>query len=104
MPVSKSDEEEVAELLKLSEGRTLEFKKDVRHPKLIARTLAAFANGIGGRLVVGVQSGAGARVVGLPDVEKTESVIRRALALVAPPVDISVRRLVTGEGIVLIAE
>ncbi len=37
-----------------SEGKTLEFKRDSASPTLVMRTLVAFANTAGGRLVIGI--------------------------------------------------
>ncbi len=42
-----------SELLKQSEGKTLEFKQDLSSPKPIMKSLVAFANTAGGRLIVG---------------------------------------------------
>jgi ATP-dependent DNA helicase RecG len=42
------------DLLRRAEGKTLEFKRDLSSPKTALRTLVAFANSAGGRLVVGV--------------------------------------------------
>lgn len=42
------------ELLCQAEGKTLEFKRDLSSPKPLLKTLVAFANTAGGRLVVGV--------------------------------------------------
>ncbi|MBS3952432.1 MAG: putative DNA binding domain-containing protein [Methylomicrobium sp.] len=44
----------IADLLAQSEGKTLEFKRDLSSPKPLLKTLVAFANSAGGRLVVGV--------------------------------------------------
>ena len=41
-------------LIQQSEGKTLEFKQDLSSPKHVLKTLVAFANTAGGRLVVGV--------------------------------------------------
>lgn len=42
-------------LLTLPEGKTLEFKRDLSSPKPLLKTLVAFANTAGGRLVIGVE-------------------------------------------------
>ena len=44
----------IADLLRLVEGKTLEFKRDVSSPKNLLKTLVAFANTAGGRVIVGV--------------------------------------------------
>lgn len=41
-------------LLSQPEGKTLEFKRDLSSPKPLLKTLVAFANSAGGRLVIGV--------------------------------------------------
>ncbi len=44
----------IAELLSNAEGKTLEFKRDLSSPKPVMKTLVAFANTAGGRLIIGV--------------------------------------------------
>ncbi len=44
----------IAELLKVDEGKTLEFKQDLSSPRNLLKTLVAFANTAGGRIVIGV--------------------------------------------------
>ena len=39
----------------MPEGKTLEFKRDLSSPKNILKTLVAFANTAGGRLIIGVE-------------------------------------------------
>jgi predicted HTH transcriptional regulator len=50
--------------LRHPEGKTLEFKRDLSSPKPALRTLVAFANSAGGRLVIGVED-LTKRVVGI---------------------------------------
>lgn len=45
---------DLAHLLRQSEGKTLEFKRDFSLPKQILRTMVAFANTSGGTLLIGV--------------------------------------------------
>ncbi|HRF91782.1 MAG TPA: putative DNA binding domain-containing protein, partial [Desulfobacter postgatei] len=54
-----------SELLKQSEGKTLEFKQDLSSPKSIMKSLVAFANTAGGRLIVGVTDDR--RILGVED-------------------------------------
>lgn len=42
------------ELLHAPEGKTLEFKRDLSSPRNVIKTLVAFANSAGGRLIIGV--------------------------------------------------
>lgn len=44
----------IDQLMAQPEGKTLEFKRDLSSPKPLLKTLVAFANTAGGRLVVGV--------------------------------------------------
>lgn len=44
----------IAELLKAEEGKTLEFKQDLSSPRNLLKTLVAFANTAGGRIIIGV--------------------------------------------------
>lgn len=50
-------------LLLQPEGKTLEFKHDLSSPQNLLKTLVAFANSAGGRLVIGVDDAR--RVVGV---------------------------------------
>lgn len=45
----------VEQLLQQPEGKTLEFKRDLSSPVNLLKTLVAFANSAGGRLVIGVE-------------------------------------------------
>ena len=53
----------IENLISLPEGKTLEFKRDLSSPKPLLRTLVAFANTAGGRLIVGVDDDR--RVIGV---------------------------------------
>ena len=44
----------VADYIKQGEGKTLEFKRDLSSPKNLLKTLVAFANTAGGRVIIGV--------------------------------------------------
>jgi len=43
------------DILRQPESKTLEFKRDLSSPAPALRTLVAFANAAGGRLIVGVE-------------------------------------------------
>jgi len=45
----------ITQLITMLEGKTLEFKRDLSSPKNMLKTLVAFANTAGGRLVIGVE-------------------------------------------------
>ncbi|MEZ4651448.1 MAG: ATP-binding protein [Candidatus Eisenbacteria bacterium] len=45
------------ELLRLPEGKTLEYKRDLSSSAPVLRTLVAFANSAGGRVIIGVEDG-----------------------------------------------
>ena len=47
----------LAEILRQHEGKTLEFKRDLSSPEKVMRTLVAFANGPGGKLLIGIEDG-----------------------------------------------
>ncbi len=62
---------ELAHLLTLPEGKTLEFKRDLSSPEKVIRTIVAFANGAGGTLLIGVTDGS-RHVVGVADPTQVE--------------------------------
>jgi predicted HTH transcriptional regulator len=47
----------ISKLISMPEGKTLEFKRDISSTKNIIKTLVAFANTAGGRLLIGVEDG-----------------------------------------------
>ena len=55
----------IEQLLTLPEGKTLEFKRDLSSPHNFLKTLVAFANSAGGRLLVGVTDDR--QVIGVAD-------------------------------------
>lgn len=56
----------LTELLRSNEGKTLEFKHNLDSPAGVLRTLVAFANTAGGKLLIGVEDGS-ATVCGVSD-------------------------------------
>ena len=44
-----------SQLITMPEGKTLEFKRDLSSPKNMLKTLVAFANTAGGRLLIGLE-------------------------------------------------
>ena len=90
--------------LKRSEGKTLEFKRDLSSPRGIVRTVVAFANTAGGVLLIGVEDKTGF-VRGVADVLAAEERLANILAdTVAPQVMPDIEVLPWRERHVLAAE
>jgi predicted HTH transcriptional regulator len=47
----------ITHIITLPEGKTLEFKRNLSSPMNMLKTLVAFANSAGGRLLIGVEDG-----------------------------------------------
>ncbi len=73
------------------EGPECEWKERLPRSERLARTFAAFANGAGGRLWVGVRDDGRAIGVGRPD-EVQQELERIASELVVPPLDVAIGR------------
>lgn len=56
---------QIERLVTSPEGKTLEFKQDLSSPKPLVKTLLAFANTAGGRLIIGVNDKR--QIVGVED-------------------------------------
>jgi len=69
----------LTDLLQRSEGKTLEFKRDLSSPDGALKTLVAFANTAGGTLLVGVEDGS-RRVCGVADVLNAEERLANLIA------------------------
>jgi predicted HTH transcriptional regulator len=69
----------LTDLLQRSEGKTLEFKRDLSSPDGALKTLVAFANTAGGTLLVGVEDGS-RRVCGIEDVLRMEERLANLIA------------------------
>jgi len=84
-------DEELRQLIAEGEGPYLDFKDARMKPSTLARTLVAFANTAGGRVVVGVDESTHAPT-GIPNREETLDNIHRAASLdcCQPAVNISV--------------
>ena len=71
-------------LLHEAEGKTLEFKRDLSSPKNFLKTLVAFANTAGGRLIIGVEDGS-RQVVGVENpLDEEERVCNLIADSIAP--------------------
>jgi ATP-dependent DNA helicase RecG len=90
-------------LLTRPEGKTLEFKRDLSSPRPMLKTLVAFANTAGGRLVIGVDDDK--QVVGVEDpLEEEERLCNLIADSIAPRLVPNIE-LITVEGkTLLIAE
>ena len=83
------DTEELLRLVAEGEGARLEFKRGLPGTAKVARTLAAFANTRGGRLLVGVDDRG--RIEGAPRPRATAAELRAVAAeAVEPPVAVHV--------------
>jgi predicted HTH transcriptional regulator len=80
-------EKQLIEILKQKESTTLEFKSRIESPYKIARTLVAFANTSGGRLIVGVNDDKS--IKGCSEIEEMSKIVHAATDLVAPPIDVA---------------
>jgi ATP-dependent DNA helicase RecG len=56
----------ITQMIAMPEGKTLEFKQDLSSPKNMLKTLVAFANTAGGRLIIGVEDDS-KEVIGVTD-------------------------------------
>lgn len=82
------------------EGPQMEWKERLPRSDRLARTVCAFANGVGGTLLIGVRDSG--QLVGVPDPEVARSELRRICReLLSPPVRMSTRRRVLGGRTVL---
>lgn len=68
----------IEHLLQQPESKTLEFKRDLSSPRNVLKTLVAFANAAGGRLVIGVDDAR--QVVGVVDPLDEEERIANLIA------------------------
>ncbi len=75
IPVDAQLIRDLRKLVSQGEGDHLEFKAKANHPEKIARSLCAFANGSGGRLLLGVLDNGEITGVRYPD-EEAQSVTR----------------------------
>jgi predicted HTH transcriptional regulator len=74
---------DINSLLRATEGKTLEFKRNLDSPPGVLRTLVAFANTAGGKLLIGVEDGTHA-VCGVADPLRLEE---RLASLIADSIE-----------------
>ncbi len=90
-------------LLLEPEGKQLEFKRDLSSPLNVLKTLVAFANSAGGRLVIGVDDAR--QVVGVADPLAEEERICNLIAdAIAPRLLPNVELMSMGDATVLVVE
>lgn len=93
----------VTSLLQQPESKTLEFKRDLSSPRNILKTLVAFANSAGGRLVLGVDDGR--QVLGIADpLDAEEQLCNQVADAIAPRLVPSVELVSVGGKTVLVVE
>jgi len=95
------DAEALGRLIRAGEGPTIEWKRELNDPDRAGAVLAAFANGIGGRLVVGVADDAS--LVGLTDPEAAAAVLEEAASRLLPRQEITLSRIESGDRTVVVA-
>ncbi|MDX9965358.1 ATP-binding protein, partial [Desulfobacter postgatei] len=83
--------DDIAELFAAPEGKTLEFKRDLSSMKQIMKTVVAFANTAGGKLIIGKDDDG--RVFGVEDPLLAEEKLSNAIAdsimpLIMPDIEI----------------
>ena len=90
-------------ILTRPEGKTLEFKRDLSSPKPMLKTLVAFANTAGGRLVIGVDDDK--QVVGVEDpLEEEERLCNLIADSIAPRLVPNIEMITVEGKTLLIAE
>ena len=90
-------------LLVQAEGKTLEFKRDLSSPRNVLKTLVAFANSAGGRLVVGVDDEG--KPIGVADPLAEEERICNLIAdAIAPRLIPNVELFSVGDATLLVVE
>jgi len=68
---NRPSEEDLRRFLRQGEGSTVEFKTQLRDPALMARLIAAFANAMGGSILIGVREPAAVVGTSMTVVSKT---------------------------------
>lgn len=103
MTTDRTSEDLVA-LLEAGEGPGLAFARERARPDELAETLAAFANGHGGTLVLGVAGRARAKLEGLADPQGARELLLEAALACTPPLVLPMPHLArVGNATLLIA-
>ncbi len=85
-PEIKYDVDELEKLISKGEGVQLDFKQGITSQKKIARTIAAFANNRGGKLLIGVADNG--TLLGCDAEEEMYMIYEAAEHFCEPPVDV----------------
>jgi hypothetical protein len=92
---------ELKSLLSQQESVTLEFKRRCPDPEVLAKLISAFANTLGGRIVLGVEDDGS--IVGIEDLPLARRTIARANERIKPPVSTRLERVeIEGKEILVI--
>lgn len=83
----KKDNDYVKELLKSEEGVQLDFKQSITNQLKISKTMAAFANTTGGKLVIGISDNR--QVIGIDADEEMYMIEEANRKYISPPIDFS---------------
>ena len=86
-PEIKYDTDALEQLIAKGEGVQLDFKQSINNQKKIARTLAAFANNRGGKLLVGVRDNG--ELLGCDTEEEMYMIYEAAEHFCEPPIDVT---------------
>lgn len=86
LPEIKYDFDELEKLIAKGEGVQLDFKQSITNQKKIARTLVAFANNSGGKLLIGVKDNG--TLLGCDAEEEMYMIFEAAEHFCEPPVDV----------------
>lgn len=82
----KKDNDYVKELLKSEEGVQLDFKQSITNQLKISKTMAAFANTTGGRLVIGISDNR--QIIGIDAEEEMYMIEEANRKYIMPPIDL----------------
>lgn len=99
-PETKYDLEELEKMIAKGEGVQLDFKQSITNQKKIARTLAAFANNSGGKLLIGVKDNG--FLMGCDAEEEMYMIYEAAEHFCEPPVDVEFTIFEDEEGLQIV--
>ena len=99
-PETKYDLEELEKMIAKGEGVQLDFKQSITNQKKIARTLEAFANNSGGKLLIGVKDNG--FLMGCYAEEEMFMIYEAAEHFCEPPVDVEFTIFEDEEGLQIV--